>query len=270
MPDTLETEDTSDDQMSMERSSTPTGVPAETTSEVRDDDDTDNPSKSHDVDAADEVPDSQARPSLIGEELAKERKASAKETSESPPGTDNEADMDDSSRQWPEQELTENVSNLILKFAFGVELHDLSSGTSEAYDTVKQCLEDLSCLVEADRIVGSSPAAHEVPENRQPSSSPRSGQQIQSNTLGGQQAQRGLKRRSPSLDKNIDREDDDDGSDDDENPRQSGPASPKRTRLVGQTTRFCCPFRKRNPLRFNIRDHVTCATAFFADISSVK
>ncbi len=33
---------------------------------------------------------------------------------------------------------------------------------------------------------------------------------------------------------------------------------------------YSCPYRKRNPIRFNIRDHLSCATQSFPDISQVK
>ncbi|EAQ87590.1 hypothetical protein CHGG_04209 [Chaetomium globosum CBS 148.51] len=38
----------------------------------------------------------------------------------------------------------------------------------------------------------------------------------------------------------------------------------------GNTTNFSCPYRKRNPLRFNVRDYYVCATHSFADMSQLK
>ncbi|KAK4126486.1 hypothetical protein N657DRAFT_615281 [Parathielavia appendiculata] len=38
----------------------------------------------------------------------------------------------------------------------------------------------------------------------------------------------------------------------------------------GTFTHFSCPYRKRNPLRFNVRDHYVCATHSFADMSQLK
>ncbi|KAF7554411.1 hypothetical protein G7046_g6817 [Stylonectria norvegica] len=35
-------------------------------------------------------------------------------------------------------------------------------------------------------------------------------------------------------------------------------------------TRYSCPYRKRNPLRFNVRDYQTCATQGFSSITLVK
>jgi hypothetical protein len=38
----------------------------------------------------------------------------------------------------------------------------------------------------------------------------------------------------------------------------------------GSITNFSCPYRKRNPLRFNVRDYYVCATHSFADMSQLK
>jgi len=36
------------------------------------------------------------------------------------------------------------------------------------------------------------------------------------------------------------------------------------------TTAYACPFRKRNPIRFNVRAYQTCALSSFPDIPQVK
>lgn len=52
------------------------------------------------------------------------------------------------------------------------------------------------------------------------------------------------------------------------------PGSPqgsfKRSKLAQPLIAYSCPFRKRNPRRFNIRDHSACAMSQFPDISKVK
>lgn len=40
--------------------------------------------------------------------------------------------------------------------------------------------------------------------------------------------------------------------------------------LDGETAFYSCPFRKRNPARFNIRDHESCALAPFGSILGLK
>lgn len=44
----------------------------------------------------------------------------------------------------------------------------------------------------------------------------------------------------------------------------------KKPKLSGITSNFSCPFRRRNPLRFNVRDHPKCALAPFSDITLLK
>jgi hypothetical protein len=51
--------------------------------------------------------------------------------------------------------------------------------------------------------------------------------------------------------------------------RDASPASQAYS-TKGGITNFSCPYRKRNPLRFNVRDYYVCATHSFADMSQLK
>ncbi|KAL2193652.1 hypothetical protein P885DRAFT_72040 [Corynascus similis CBS 632.67] len=51
--------------------------------------------------------------------------------------------------------------------------------------------------------------------------------------------------------------------------RDTSPASQAYS-SKGNITNFSCPYRKRNPLRFNVRDYYVCATHSFADMSQLK
>lgn len=44
----------------------------------------------------------------------------------------------------------------------------------------------------------------------------------------------------------------------------------KRPRISPAGTFYCCPFRKRNPQRFNIRDWLCCATQPYLDLPLLK
>ncbi|SPQ25516.1 859c1dd6-41d9-455e-a6a6-56917532f9c8 [Thermothielavioides terrestris] len=59
---------------------------------------------------------------------------------------------------------------------------------------------------------------------------------------------------------------DNQGNDD----RDVSPASQAYSTKGSVVTNFSCPYRKRNPLRFNVRDHYVCATHSFADMSQLK
>jgi len=44
----------------------------------------------------------------------------------------------------------------------------------------------------------------------------------------------------------------------------------KRLRTGDDDQRLSCPFRKRNPVKFNVRDHQNCAVQSFPDLSQLK
>lgn len=52
--------------------------------------------------------------------------------------------------------------------------------------------------------------------------------------------------------------------------RDVSPASQVYSTRGSGITNFSCPYRKRNPLRFNVRDYYVCATHSFADMSQLK
>jgi hypothetical protein len=49
------------------------------------------------------------------------------------------------------------------------------------------------------------------------------------------------------------------------NPRETAPTTPSESGLL-----FPCPFRRRNPTRFNIRDHTHCARTQFASLADLR
>lgn len=52
---------------------------------------------------------------------------------------------------------------------------------------------------------------------------------------------------------------------------ENGPKKrPKRLRVSKTRTSFTCPYRKRNPLRFNVREYGSCALNSFADMALLK
>lgn len=60
---------------------------------------------------------------------------------------------------------------------------------------------------------------------------------------------------------------------DDESHRERsmpGPAIDKKSRMPPESLRFACPFRKHDPLRFNIRDHYDCSAESFGGIAKLK
>ena len=68
--------------------------------------------------------------------------------------------------------------------------------------------------------------------------------------------------------------DDDDGYGDQDGRRDEGDnkyaGAQRQGSRLGSASNFSCPYRKRNPRRFNVRDYYVCATHSFADMSQLK
>lgn len=65
----------------------------------------------------------------------------------------------------------------------------------------------------------------------------------------------------------------DDGGDDLSEGEGSGFGSAKRAKpspREEETLRLSCPFRKRNPHRFNVRDHHSCAMTYFPKFAELR
>ena len=179
-------------------------------------------------------------------------------------------------RQWPGDRLTEEVCDTLLRDAFGVELQDLPAHMAvEAWEPVNICLEQLSNLLGANKSVGFSLPIR-VAAQDQPCGSKGGSDCPQGNGQGrGNGLDRGRKRpKPPSHPRRNDGGDDggDDGNDDSDDEQSPGKGPGRKKPKVDEPPdqQLSCPYRKRNPLRFNIRDHMPCATASFTDIPAVK
>ena len=132
--------------------------------------------------------------------------------------------------------------------------------------SVRQCMLDLQMLVQENHIPFNTVGAD--PGGNQPQ-----GSGIGASSNANRGGQSGLpnsrKRRSHKRQTSDESHDDGDG-DGDEDEDGAGRVGPRRAKLLPQNTRLSCPFRKRNTLRFNIRDHSTCATTHYSDLSSIK
>lgn len=64
--------------------------------------------------------------------------------------------------------------------------------------------------------------------------------------------------------------DDSEGSDGNGKVETTLKKGPKRLRTSTLRNSLPCPYRKRNPLRFNVRSHGSCALNSFADMALLK
>lgn len=179
-------------------------------------------------------------------------------------GQDSEADA-----QSPERDVVENVCDQVLRDAFHIGLEELATtdAAAAAYEATRYFLDELS------RIAPTNSAAW-APSQSQMTRDPGGYGQAQASSPsqgnGGGHGSRqngGGNKRRPSDDSNDPNQD---GYDDGYGSGGNG----KRPRTDGQSQAedqyLSCPFRKRNPVKFNVRDFLSCATQSFPDVSQLK
>ncbi|KAK0723323.1 hypothetical protein B0T26DRAFT_750602 [Lasiosphaeria miniovina] len=181
-------------------------------------------------------------------------------------------------RLEPRDRLVQDVCDRLLRDVFGVELKDLdhTGAAAEAYKSVSYCLDELSHVVPASALPNPGDFVHEASPGDTGSTTTRyfgaggdagagagrSNKQDTGNGNGGQKR---------PLD-NGDNDPNNNGSSDGNGPGGGGGPGGKKPKLMSepQDQNLSCPFRKRNPVRFNVRDHQSCAVQSFPDISQLK
>lgn len=168
--------------------------------------------------------------------------------------------------------LTDDMCDLILSRAFGLSMDDVSS-PQDAWSSVRKCMGELSFITSEPLAGEYSPIAtesedQEIQDNETP--------QKDSSNQTFPALQPGNSSRKRSLYSGSRNEDDPDG--DGFNSKRNGGGRDnswegnieKNAKRPKGEVRLSCPFRKRNPLRFNVRDHLNCATQSFPSITLVK
>lgn len=175
----------------------------------------------------------------------------------------------------PDPEHKLDACNHLLQDLFGVTLEDLAAtgSASEAYQSVSYCIDELANLVaERERRSTAIPAMNEAPRDGPSNASLRptgGGCGTGANGAGGGgRDSKGAKR--PSSGDNCD-DGDSNGDGDDSN--GNGRGNKKLRSSVeppASASKYSCPFRRRNPVKFNVRDYQSCAVQPLSDISQVK
>lgn len=173
----------------------------------------------------------------------------------------------------PGDDLVHSVCDDILSKAFGVELHDLAvvGSASEAYEAVSYCLDELSRIVGNTRRGSTGPAINE-------STLGDAGQRTIPIWSGGGAWAGGNGGGGGRGNGNSGRKRSNAGHDDSGSGDGAGDGSPgggKRQKispagLQATDLQFSCPFRKRNPVRFNVREFQSCAVQPFPDMPQLK
>lgn len=84
------------------------------------------------------------------------------------------------------------------------------------------------------------------------------------------QANGGNKKRKNGQKRAMGRDSDGNSPDDDGADGSEGVSNTPKKQKTGNIEELSCPFRKRNPIRFNVRDHSQCALQFYADLARLK
>lgn len=172
----------------------------------------------------------------------------------------------------PDDRMILEVCEQILQHPFGVQLHELplAGALSAVYESVRYCLAELSHIVhdsglgdrgivisESTRGASSSGVPIWPAEGVASSVGSGSGGSSQGQGNGG-----GGRKRSNGAESG-------DGTGD------GSPGGGKRQKFSANAqptanVHFSCPFRKRNPVKFNIREWPPCAMQSFPDFSLLK
>ncbi|KAK7710626.1 hypothetical protein SLS63_012900 [Diaporthe eres] len=87
---------------------------------------------------------------------------------------------------------------------------------------------------------------------------------------GGSSGPHKRKNEAPGYTRNDNCGDQDEFGDDLEEAQNHNPQKNKKLKTGKRGGNFSCPFRKRNPIRFNVRDYGSCALNPFADFALLK
>jgi len=165
---------------------------------------------------------------------------------------------------YPDCAAVEDICDLLLRTSFGTELSELHQ-PSDVFLAVQTCVRELSEIIKVDGKHRAAPT----------------GSSASANAWSGPSRQGSSRKRSSRRDDDDDDElidegdgrgqdgDDGDGREGDGwSSKRSGPS--KRSKKPPIEDCYACPFRKRNPLRFNVRDHSNCALGAFSDMANLK
>ncbi|KAK4096593.1 hypothetical protein N658DRAFT_346966 [Parathielavia hyrcaniae] len=167
------------------------------------------------------------------------------------------------------------VCEQVLQQALGVQLHDvaLAGVMPAAYESVSYFLDELSRIILNSGLSNTRIVINESTRGRAGSSNvPTWGAGGASGGASGGAGAGGSGNGSSSQKRCSGGHDDADFGDGAQDGSLGGGKRQRVSLIEHQSTnmQFACPFRKRNPVRFNVRDFKNCALQPFPDMSQVK
>ncbi|KAK3392548.1 hypothetical protein B0T20DRAFT_361272 [Sordaria brevicollis] len=193
------------------------------------------------------------------------------------PGPDESDDMETSPSPIWDAGLIQDVCEQILRQAFGTEYDDIAhtDAAGEAYNAVSYCLDELSRILPDDSLFNSAICVQELPfggSYTAPAQHEGSGSTSGTDRFNG--GNNGSQKRPNDDGDGYPNRCPGDGSspgDRDFGDGGNGGGN-KRAKMAVESggQGLSCPFRKRNPKKFNIRDHLYCAVRPLDDITLLK
>ncbi|KAI8682357.1 hypothetical protein LRP88_14449 [Fusarium phalaenopsidis] len=166
-----------------------------------------------------------------------------------------DCDADEEGSEAAEEDVSPEDANLVLNYTlqliYGVDLSEASISPDKVQSLVANFAQDISQHIWQSASDGQ--LSHTLSTSSSSSSTP------------SQEGGRGGKRK-----KQVRREDEGDEFSDGDG---SGYLPTKRVRpnpKEDENLRLSCPFRKRNPHRFNVRDHHSCAMTYFPKFAELR
>ncbi|KAK3303924.1 uncharacterized protein B0T15DRAFT_398611 [Chaetomium strumarium] len=192
---------------------------------------------------------------------------------------DDDDDDDGRSTPKPDDSTVHGLCDRVLQEAFGIQVKDLASieAVSAAYESVSYCLDELSRIVLNSGVrnagIGTFQAARGGAGSATTPIRLAGGDANHGGAGGGSSGASG-NRGSGRKRFNDAR----DGAGPSGGSGGDTPDGGKRLKVSPQrpsdkqsdSVRYSCPFRKRNPVRFNVRDFQNCAVQGFPDIPQLK
>jgi hypothetical protein len=177
--------------------------------------------------------------------------------------TESERSLSSDEQGWDEEaRLVDEISSWVLRNTFGKDVDDCAAPLL-IWDCTYRYLQELSSAVHEGKLgLVETPSGHGSPSSHgdgTPGPSSNDQQPAGQFGKGKRKAEGGSEDGS-----GLGGQDNPGDGDRDISPGSQAPSS-KST-----ISNFSCPYRKRNPLRFNVRDYYVCATHSFADMSQLK
>jgi hypothetical protein len=170
-----------------------------------------------------------------------------------------------SNETTPTKDVSSRVLDYTLDVLFGLPIDDVTRVPRTCRSIVNNFISDMSWAVSKSN---GQQRAHEytctAELNRLPSNSSMSSSGHDSNQRSRAKSDRG-KRKSRDTGEE-DQDGNDECGDNVDKRRDDGPCK----RSKSDSLRMSCPFRKKNPLRFNVRDYRLCALTVFTDTAELR